>query len=145
VEHLEKVEILLVEDNPNDLELILRSFKKHNLINKVHVSKDGTEALKHIFTQNLLAERDINPQVILLNWKLPKVDGLEVLQKIRSHERTKAIPVVVLIASPEERNIVENYQLSVNSYIMKPMDFDKFIHAVSEIGLYCLLLNQSQK
>jgi two-component system response regulator len=145
MKNMKEIEILLVEDNLNDLELILRAFKKHNLVNKVHVAKDGSEALKHIFTQNLQAEIDIKPQVILLNWKLPKIDGLEVLKKIRSNERTKAIPVVVLIASPEERNMVENFQLSVNSYIIKPIDFDKFIHAVSEIGLYCLLLNQSQK
>lgn len=143
--NMKEIEILLVDDNLNDVELLLGAFKKHNLVNKVQVAKDGLEALKYIFTQNLLAEKDIKPQVILLNWKLPKLDGLEVLQKIRSNERTKAIPVIVLIASPEERNMVENYQLRVNSYIMKPIEFDKFIHAVSEIGLYCLLLDQSQK
>jgi two-component system response regulator len=144
MENLKEVEILLVEDNPNDVELALRALKKHNLTNKVHVVKNGAEALEFIFGTGAYAGRDVNnkPKVILLDLKLPKVDGLEVLRRIKSDERTKVIPVVVLTSSTEERDIIESYQLGVNSYIVKPIDFDKFIDAVSELGLYWLLLNQ---
>lgn len=139
-----EVEILLVEDNPNDVELTLRALKKHNLANKVYVVKDGAEALEFIFGTGAYAERDINynPKVILLDLKLPKVDGLEVLRRIKSDERTKVIPVVVLTSSKEERDLVESYRLGANSYITKPVDFDKFVESVSELGLYWLLLNQ---
>ena len=139
-----EVEISLVEDNPNDVELTLRALKKHNLTNKVHVVKDGAEALDYIFAKGAYAQRDINynPKVILLDLKLPKVDGLEVLRRIKSDERTKMIPVVVLTSSKEERDLVESYRLGANSYIIKPVDFDKFMHSVSEMGLYWLLLNQ---
>lgn len=139
-----EVEILLVEDNPNDVELTLRALKKHNLANKVYVVKDGAEALEFIFGTGAYAERDINynPKVILLDLKLPKVDGLEVLRRIKSDERTKVIPVVVLTSSKEERDLVESYKLGANSYITKPVDFDKFVEPVSELGLYWLLLNQ---
>jgi two-component system response regulator len=141
---LKEIEILLVEDNPNDVELALRALKKHNLANKVHVVKNGAEALDYIFATGAYAGRDVNnkPKVILLDLKLPKVDGLEVLRRIKADERTKVIPVVVLTSSTEERDIIESYQLGVNSYIVKPIDFDKFIDAVSELGLYWLLLNQ---
>jgi len=141
---LKEVEILLVEDNPNDVELALRALKKHNFTNKVHVVKNGAEALEYIFGTGAYAGRDVNnkPKVILLDLKLPKVDGLEVLRRIKADERTKVIPVVVLTSSTEERDIIESYQLGVNSYIVKPIDFDKFIDAVSELGLYWLLLNQ---
>jgi two-component system response regulator len=144
MDNLKEVEILLVEDNPNDVELALRALKKHNLANKVHVVKNGAEALEYIFGTGAYAGRDVNnrPKVILLDLKLPKVDGLEVLRRIKADERTKVIPVVVLTSSTEERDIVESYQLGVNSYIVKPIDFDKFIDAVSELGLYWLLLNQ---
>jgi two-component system response regulator len=144
MDNLKEVEILLVEDNPNDVELALRALKKHNLTNKVHVVKNGAEALEYIFGTGAYAGRDVNnrPKVILLDLKLPKVDGLEVLRRIKADERTKVIPVVVLTSSTEERDIVESYQLGVNSYIVKPIDFDKFIDAVSELGLYWLLLNQ---
>lgn len=138
------VEILLVEDNPRDVELTLRALKKHNLANKVHVVKDGAEALDFIFATGIYAERNINdqPKVILLDLKLPKVDGMEVLRRIRADERTKCIPVVVLTSSQEERDIVESYKLGVNSYIVKPVDFDKFLSTVQELGLYWLLLNK---
>jgi two-component system response regulator len=144
MENLKEVEILLVEDNPNDVELALRALKKHNLTNKVHVVKNGAEALEFIFGTGAYAGRDVNnkPKVILLDLKLPKVDGLEVLRRVKADERTKVIPVVVLTSSTEERDIIESYQLGVNSYIVKPIDFDKFIDAVSELGLYWLLLNQ---
>jgi CheY-like chemotaxis protein len=139
-----EVEILLVEDNPNDVELTLRALKQHNITNKVHVVKDGAEALEYIYATGAYANRDINhsPKVILLDLKLPKVDGLEVLRQIKSNERTKLIPVVVLTSSKEERDLVESYRLGANSYITKPVDFESFVKAVSELGLYWLLLNQ---
>ena len=139
-----EIEILLVEDNQNDVELTLRALKKNNLTNKVHVVKDGTEALEYIFANGAYAHRKIedHPRVILLDLKLPKVDGLEVLHQIKSDERTKMIPVVVLTSSKEERDLVESYRLGANSYITKPVDFESFVKAVSELGLYWLLLNQ---
>ena len=139
-----EVEILLVEDNPNDVELTLRALKKHNLTNKVHVVKDGAEALEYIFANGAYAHRKVehHPKVILLDLKLPKVDGLEVLRQLKSDERTKIIPVVILTSSKEEKDIVESYRLGANSYITKPVDFDKFVNSVSELGLYWLLLNQ---
>ena len=138
------VEILLVEDNPNDAELTLRALKKQNLANKVHVVIDGAEALDFIFTTGTYGDRDPNhqPKLILLDLKLPKVDGLEVLRRIKSDERTKTIPVVVLTSSREEQDMVDSYTLGVNSYIVKPVDFNKFIDAVGELGLYWLLLNE---
>ncbi len=139
------VEILLVEDNPNDVELTLRALRKHNLANKVHVTKDGAEALEYIFANGNYSDRKIEdrPKVIFLDLKLPKVSGLEVLKKIRDDERTKTIPVVILTSSREERDVIESYRLGVNSYIVKPVDFDNFVRAVSELGLYWLLLNES--
>ncbi len=139
-----EVEILLVEDDPRDVELTLRSLKKHNLANRVHVAKDGAEALEYIFARDTFEGRDINhtPQVILLDLKLPKVDGLEVLREIKSDERTKHIPIVVLTSSREENDMVESYKLGVNSYIVKPVDFDKFAESVSKLGFYWLLLNE---
>ena len=138
-----EVEILLVEDNPNDAELTLRALKKQKVTNKVFLVKDGAEALEFIFATGAYAGRKAHcaPKVILLDLKLPKVDGLEVLRKIKSEDRTKVIPVVVLTSSKEERDVVESYKLGVNSYIVKPVDFDKFVNAVSEVGLYWLLLN----
>jgi len=129
-----------------DLSLMsLSSFSRPALLaNKIHVAKDGVEALEYVFAEGTYSGRDIkdNPQVILLDLKLPRVSGLEVLRKIKSDERTKVIPIVVLTSSTEERDIIESYELGVNSYIVKPVDFDKFINAVSEIGLYWMLLNK---
>ncbi len=139
-----EIEILLVEDNPNDIELTLRALKKNNLTNKVHVVTDGAEALDFVFAKNKYSERNIEnaPKVILLDLKLPKVDGLEVLKKIKSDEKTKTIPVVVLTSSREESDIIDSYQLGVNSYIVKPVNFDQFVKSVSDLGLYWLLLNE---
>ena len=144
---MNEVEILLVEDNPNDEELTLRALRKHNLANRVHVVRDGAEALEFIFATGVYNNRKVEngPKVVLLDLKLPKVDGLEVLRRIKSDERTKVIPVVVLTSSKEERDIVESYKLGVNSYIVKPVDFDKFIQAVTQLGFYWLLLNQSPR
>ncbi len=141
--NVDAVEILMVEDNPNDVELTLRALQKHNLANKVLVVKDGAEALEFIFSSGAYAHRSIKngPKLILLDLKLPKVDGLEVLREVKSDERTKTIPVVVLTSSREEQDVVESYRLGVNSYIFKPVEFDKFTEAVSQLGLYWLLLN----
>ena len=138
------IEILLVEDNPNDVELTLHAFKKYNLANRVQVVRDGAEALDYIFATGAFAGRDMKeqPKVILLDLKLPKVNGLEVLRRIKSDPHTKMIPVVVLTTSREERDISESYQLGVNSYIRKPVDFDQFTESVRTLGLYWLLLNQ---
>ena len=138
------VEILLVEDNPNDEELALHALKKNNLANPIKVVRDGAEALEYIFGTGAYAGRELNPapKVILLDLKLPKVDGLEVLKRIKSDERTRSIPVVVLTSSREERDIVESYRLGVNSYVTKPVDFEQFTEAVRQMGLYWLLLNQ---
>jgi CheY-like chemotaxis protein len=142
VEELKEVEILLVEDNPNDIELTLRSLSKYNFANKIRVVKDGAEALEYIFAAGAYAEKATNdkPKVIFLDLKLPKVDGLEILRRIRADERTKTIPVVVLTSSIEEQDIIESYELGVNSYISKPVEFNKLLDAVSEIGLYWMLL-----
>jgi two-component system response regulator len=141
---ISEVEILLVEDNPNDAELALRALKKHNLTNNIHLVKDGAEALDFIFGTGAYTGRNIGnkPKVIFLDLKLPKVDGLEVLRKVKSDERTKTIPIVVLTSSHEERDLVESYKLGVNSYIVKPVDFDKFIQAVAQLGMYWMLLNK---
>ncbi len=142
--NLSDVEILLVEDNPNDAELTLRALNKHNLANKIHLVKDGAEALDFIFANGTYAGRNIGnkPKVIFLDLKLPKVDGLEVLRKVKSDERTRFIPIVVLTSSHEERDVVDSYKFGVNSYIVKPVDFDKFIKAVAELGMYWMLLNK---
>lgn len=141
---ISEVEILLVEDNPNDAELGLRALKKHNLTNSIHLVKDGAEALDFIFGTGAYVGRKIGnkPKVIFLDLKLPKVDGLEVLRKVKSDERTRTIPIVVLTSSHEERDLVESYKLGVNSYIVKPVDFDKFIQAVAQLGMYWMLLNK---
>ena len=141
----EVIEILLVEDNPNDVELTLRALKKHKLANKVHVVRDGEQALEYIFATGAYSDRNINdrPKVVLLDLKLPKVDGLEVLREVKGNEQTKMIPVVVMTSSQEEQDVVESYRLGVNSYIVKPVDFEKFIKSVTDLGLYWLLLNKS--
>ena len=138
------VELLLVEDNPNDVELTLRALKKNNLANRVVVVNDGEEALNFIFARGTYSVRTVEnvPKVILLDLKLPKVDGLEVLRAVKGDPRTRVIPVVVLTSSKEEKDIIESYRLGVNSYIVKPVDFDKFVEAIRNLGLYWLLLNQ---
>jgi CheY-like chemotaxis protein len=135
------VEILLVEDNANDVELTLRALRKNRLANRVHVARDGEEALAFLLPD----EPDggtILPRVILLDLKLPKVDGLEVLRRIKSDDRTRRVPVVVLTSSREEPDIARAYDLGVNSYIVKPVDFESFVPAVTQAGLYWLILNQ---
>lgn len=137
------VEILLVEDNPNDLELTLRALRKNKLANEIQVARDGEEALQFLFREGAYASRaEGNPRIVLLDLKLPKVDGLEVLRKVREDKRTRSVPVVVLTSSREESDIVESYNLGVNSYVVKPVEFDKFTAAIAELGLYWLLLNQ---
>jgi two-component system response regulator len=139
-----EVEILLVEDDPNDVELTLRAFRARNLANQVFVARDGAEALDFFFSDKAHPLRDIGvtPRVILLDLKLPKVDGLEVLRRLRADERTKSLPVVVLTSSNEEPDITAAYRLGANSYIVKPVDFEAFARAVSEVGLYWVLLNE---
>ncbi|MDZ7774601.1 MAG: response regulator [Bacteroidales bacterium] len=138
------VEILIVEDNPNDAEMALRALRKNKLANNVLVVEDGEEALDFLFAKGKYAERQktINPKIILLDLKLPKVNGLEVLKAVKGNQETKTIPVIVLTSSKEEKDIVNSYNLGVNSYIVKPVDFDKFVDAVRDIGFYWLLLNQ---
>lgn len=138
------IETLLVEDNPQDLELTLRALRKANLANLVQVARDGAEALDFIFCKGVHAGRRIEdvPRVVLLDLKLPKVDGLEVLRRIKADPRTRTIPVVVLTSSREQGDVVESYRLGVNSYIVKPVNFDGFMAAVQQLGLYWLLLNE---
>lgn len=137
------VEILLVEDNPTDAELAMRALKKNNLANNLVWVKDGAEALDFLFCRGTHAGRDTKcvPRVILLDLRLPKVDGLEVLRAVKSDERTKHIPVVVLTSSKEDRDITESYQLGVNSFISKPVAFEAFAKTVAELGMYWLLIN----
>lgn len=141
---LSEVEILLVEDDPHDVELTLRALKRVNLTNRIHVVRDGVEALDFLFSRRTYAEREgaDMPKVVLLDLKLPKLDGLDVLAQIRQDERTRLMPVVVLTSSREAPDIQRSYALGVNSYIVKPVEFETFVRAVSEAGLYWLLLNQ---
>jgi CheY-like chemotaxis protein len=140
----EAVEILLVEDNPNDVELTLHALRTSRLANDIKVVRDGEEALDFIMCRGTYAERDINsgPRVILLDLKLPKVDGIEVLRQTKADPRTKMIPIVILTSSNEDKDIVESYQLGVNSYMQKPVDFQQFTEAVHQLGLYWLVYNQ---
>lgn len=141
---VDDVEILLVEDNPNDVELTLRALQKQNLANKVFVVRDGAEALEFMFATGAFVGRKVAslPKVVLLDLKLPKVDGIEVLKRIKGDERTKHTPVVMLTSSQEERDVLDTYNLGVNSYIVKPVDFSNFVHAVSELGVYWGILNK---
>ncbi len=138
------VEILLVEDNPYDLELTMHALRQYQLANRIHVARDGVEALDFLFCRGAFAGRNIadTPKVVLLDLKLPLIDGIEVLRQIKANPNTQAIPVVVLTSSREEKDIVETYQLGVNSYIVKPVDFGQFTDAVRQIGLYWVLLNE---
>jgi two-component system, response regulator len=137
------VEILLVEDNPHDVELTLRAFEKYKLTNRIHVVRDGQEALDYLSgIDHGTGSGNARPKVILLDLKLPKVDGLDVLRAIRADEHLETLPVVILTSSREERDIVESYDLGVNSYIVKPIEFDKFVETVQTLGLYWLLLNE---
>jgi CheY-like chemotaxis protein len=139
-----EVEILLVEDNPTDAELTLRALKKSRMANRVVHVVDGEEALDFLFARGAFSDRKIEhgPKVVLLDLKLPKVDGLEVLKIIKSDARTKIIPVVILTSSQEEKDMIQSYESGANSYIVKPVDFDKFMEAVNDLGMYWLLLNQ---
>jgi two-component system response regulator len=137
--------ILLVEDNPDDVTLTLRALKKNNIVNEVIVAHDGEEALEYLTATGTYAGRTVAdlPQVVLLDLKLPKVSGLDVLRAVRADERTHLLPVVILTSSTEERDIVSSYDLGANSYIRKPVDFDQFLEAVRQLGLYWLVLNQA--
>ena len=138
---IESPDLLLVEDNPDDAELTLRAFRRARLGNPVHVARDGVEALEFLFSENGAA-RAVLPRVVILDLNLPRVNGLEVLARIRANERTKWLPVVVITSSREEPDVQKAYELGVNSYIVKPVEFEKFVAAVSEVGLYWLVLNQ---
>jgi CheY-like chemotaxis protein len=138
------VEILLVEDNVSDVQLTLHALDRNKLTNQIHVVRDGAEALDFLFSTGQYADRTAqrNPRVVLLDLKLPLIDGMEVLRRMKAEPRTRSIPVVVLTSSREERDIVESYQLGVNSYIVKPVDFEQFTESVRQLGLYWALLNQ---
>jgi len=140
-----EVELLLVEDDPNDVELTLIALRKHKLANKIHVVCDGEEALDFLFCRGVYSRRSFNgqPKVILLDLKLPKIGGLEVLKAIKADPRTRAVPVVVMTSSREQRDMVEGYRLGVNSYIQKPIDFNQFQTVIKDLGYYWLVVNQS--
>jgi two-component system, response regulator len=137
--------ILLVEDNPDDEALTIRALKKNNIGNRLVVVRDGVEAIDFLFASGTYKDRDIKdtPQVVLLDLKLPKMDGLEVLRRIRENESTRLLPVVILTSSKEEQDILKGYKLGANSYVRKPVDFDQFVEAVRQLGLYWLVLNES--
>jgi two-component system response regulator len=147
MENFNAVEILIVEDNPQDAELTLRALRKQNLANQIYVVEDGAEALDFIFCKGKYADRDFSkpPKVIFLDLKLPKVSGLEVLQEIKTNPLTKSLPVVVVSSSREDPDIKKAYELGVNSYVVKPVNFDDFLSAMSHTGLYWLLVNEGPK
>ena len=142
-----EVEVLLVEDNPSDAELTMRALRKRNLANKLFHAKDGAEAIDFVFAQGPFVHRRVEngPKVVLLDLKLPKVDGLEVLRRIKSDERTRKIPVVVMTSSREDRDLATCYEYGVNGYVVKPVEFEDFSRAVSELGFYWLLLNETPR
>jgi len=144
MDKFEKVDILLVEDNPTDAELTMRALRKGNLANQITWVKDGAEALEFIFRSGAYAGRpDQNPRLILLDLKLPKVDGIEVLKQLKADDRTRAIPVVMVTSSQEGRDITESYKLGVNSYVVKPVEFDAFSETVAKAGFYWMLVNKT--
>jgi CheY-like chemotaxis protein len=136
--------ILLVEDNPDDVELTMRAFRKNNIANNVVIARDGVEALDYLFGRGAYTERNIKdtPRLILLDLKLPKLDGLQVLERLRADEHTKLTPVVILTSSKEEQDLISGYKTGANSYVRKPVDFNRFVEAVRQIGLYWLLINE---
>ena len=144
---MQKRMLLLVEDNPDDEALTLRALKQNKISNEVVVARDGAEALDFLFCTGAYANRDLHvlPEVVLLDLKLPKIDGLEVLRRLRADERTRLLPVVILTSSGEEQDLVNGYRLGANSYIRKPVDFDQFVEAVRNLGLYWLVLNQTPR
>jgi two-component system response regulator len=140
----DEVEILYVEDNASDVELTLVALRRNRIANRIHIARDGEEALNFLFCRGSYADREfLAPKLVLLDMKLPKVDGLEVIQAVREDDRTKMIPVVVLTSSNEQKDMVESYKLHVNSYIQKPVDFDQFQQVVQQLGLYWLVVNQT--
>jgi two-component system, response regulator len=143
----EPVEILLVEDNPDDVELALRAFARINLTNRIHVARDGEEALEFIYGEGRYEGRSLEegPKIVLLDLKLPKVDGIEVVRRLKGDPRTKAIPLIVLTSSSEDPDVQACYGLGVNSYIVKPVDFEQFSESVAQLGMYWLLLNHPPK
>jgi CheY-like chemotaxis protein len=142
---IKNTRILLVEDNPDDEELTLRALRHHNLANEIVVARDGVEAMDYLFSRGEYADKKVDelPQLVLLDLKLPKMDGLEVLRAMRADECTKALPVVVLTSSNEEKDIIDSYNFGANSYVRKPVDFVQFMAAVEQLGMYWLVLNQS--
>ena len=141
-----EVELLLVEDSQEDVDLTMHALRRENLANRILVVRDGEEALDFLFCRNPFADRSFDrpPKLVLLDLKLPKIDGLEVLRQVKSHPHTRAIPVVILTSSKEERDLIKSYDLGANSYIQKPVDFDKFRDTVKQLGLYWLVTNQAQ-
>ncbi|MEK7774284.1 MAG: response regulator [Candidatus Zixiibacteriota bacterium] len=139
--------ILLVEDNQNDVDLTLRALKKNNVVNEVVVARDGVEALDYLLGSDGTSSNDGRslPQVVLLDLKLPKIDGLEVIRRMRAHEKTRLVPVVILTSSREEQDMISGYLLGANSYVRKPVDFPEFVDAVRQLGIYWLLLNELPK
>ncbi len=137
--------ILLVEDNPDDEELTLRALRQNNIMNQVNVARDGAEAIDYLFCQGAYKARDPlqKPAIVMLDLKLPKIDGLEVLRRIRADERTRLMPVVILTSSKEEQDLIKGYSLGANSYIRKPVDFNQFVNTVGQLGLYWLVLNEA--
>ena len=137
--------ILVVEDNPDDVELLLRALKKNNIANDIAITRDGAKALDYIFGTGKYSDRDVNyvPRIILLDLKLPKLNGLQVLERIRADARTELTPVIILTSSKEEQDLISGYKSGANSYVRKPVDFNEFVDAVRQIGLYWLLINES--
>lgn len=137
----------MVEDNPDDVELTLRALKKNNIVNHIHVVTDGAEALDYFFATGNYKDRDLRltPKLVILDLKLPKVDGLEILRRVKADDRTKTIPIVILTSSKEEGDVIAGYKLGANSFIVKPVDFTKFTETVKELGMYWLLLNEPPK